>query len=38
MKTFARFLRWIGLRRLADKIDPPAQPAGGGGGGPKEPL
>ncbi len=30
MKSFATFLRWLGLDRLADKIDPPTEPNDGG--------
>lgn len=30
MKTIARVLRWLGLRGLADKLDPPAAPQEGG--------
>lgn len=33
MKTIARVLRWLGLRRLADRISP----AGSGGPGPWRP-
>lgn len=32
MKTIARVLRMLGLRSLADKIDPPSPNRGGGPG------
>ncbi len=35
MKTIARLLRWIGLRKLADRLDPPAE-SNRGGGSPEE--